>query len=90
MKQCLHITVSGRVQGVYFRANAKKQAQKLNIYGYVRNLDNGDVEILALGVSSALEQFISWCHQGPIMAKVSVVKVREHTSNELHHEFLIL
>lgn len=77
MKQTLHIVVNGRVQGVYFRANTQKQALKVGLSGYVRNLENGDVEIVATGTSSQIDSLVKWCHKGPILAKVLTVKTTE-------------
>lgn len=78
MKETLHIIVKGRVQGVYFRANTQKQASKLNLTGLVRNLPDNSVEIIAHGESNALQALISWCHKGPLLAKVSEVIVNRH------------
>ncbi len=76
MSEFVRILVSGRVQGVYFRAYTQKQAKKLNITGYAKNLPNGDVEIIASGNNDQLQQLINWCHKGPMLAKVSAVKTQ--------------
>ncbi len=89
MNNCLHIIVKGRVQGVYFRAYTQKQAVKLNISGFVRNLSNGDVEIFARGETDALRQLVSWCHKGPILAKVGQVIANSHDSGEMFDGFEI-
>ena len=89
MNACLHIIVKGRVQGVYFRAYTQKQAVKLNINGFVRNLANGDVEIVACGDADALAQLVSWCHKGPMMAKVSQVITTQHPIQEMFEAFEI-
>jgi acylphosphatase len=86
---CLHITVKGRVQGVYFRAYTQKQAVKFNLKGFVRNLPNGDVEILACGDESALQNLVSWCHKGPLFAKVNEVIVTASSKLEVFTEFEI-
>jgi acylphosphatase len=78
MSETLHIIVKGRVQGVYFRANTQKQASKFNLKGLVRNLPDNSVEIIAQGDSDALQQLITWCHKGPLLAKVSEVIVNPH------------
>lgn len=70
MNECLHIVVKGRVQGVYFRAYTQKQAVKLGIKGFVRNLANGDVEIVASAEEESLRKFLAWCQKGPILARV--------------------
>ena len=62
--------VSGKVQGVFFRASTREQALKLGLRGYARNLPDGRVEVLAEGDSSALDALERWLHAGPPMAKV--------------------
>ncbi|MDD4914661.1 MAG: acylphosphatase [Methylococcales bacterium] len=89
MKPCLHITVIGRVQGVYFRVYTQKQAIKLNLSGYVRNLPGGEVEIVVRGEAAALQKLVDWCHKGPILAKVSEVVVREWRLDEAFEGFEI-
>ena len=77
------ITVSGRVQGVFFRHNTKKTAQKLGLKGYVINLDNGNVEIVAQGSEENLKRLLEFCRKGPMFARVDDVKVKEEkTGNE--------
>lgn len=73
--QCLHCIVSGKVQNVWFRANTEKQAKKLGINGWVRNLADGTVEIKASGTSVALNAFVQWLHIGPETARVDNVTV---------------
>ncbi|MCQ8181495.1 acylphosphatase [Methylomonas sp. SURF-1] len=82
MKDCLHIIVKGRVQGVYFRAYTQKQAVKLNLSGFVRNLADGTVEIVASGHPEDLQKLVAWCRKGPVLAKVSEVSVTAHDTDE--------
>lgn len=89
MSTCLHIIVKGRVQGVYFRAYTQKQAVKLNLNGYVRNLTNGDVEVVVCGEHAAAQQLAAWCRKGPLLAKVSEVIVNDHSEHEAFAEFEI-
>ena len=70
------VRVEGRVQRVGFRDWAVKQAQQLGITGWVRNLSDGAVEILAQGAESAVEAFTEACREGPRFAQVT----RVHTS----------
>jgi len=70
MNTCKNIIVKGRVQGVGYRFSAKHAAQKMNITGTVKNLPDGSVEIYACGSSTDVQNFIVWCHQGPIRARV--------------------
>jgi len=90
MKDCLHIIVKGRVQGVCFRANTQKQAVKRNISGFTRNLTNGDVEIVAVGERDALQELVAWCHKGPLLAKVSEVLVSAYSDPKSYAGFEIL
>ncbi|MCK4806504.1 MAG: acylphosphatase [Candidatus Aegiribacteria sp.] len=70
------IVVSGRVQGVCFRAYTCDRAGILNVSGYVRNLPDGRVEILAEGENSAVDQLILWAGHGPSYANVTGTEVR--------------
>jgi acylphosphatase len=65
--------VSGRVQGVFFRASAKLEAERLGLRGYARNLADGRVEVLAAGEPAALTALARWLRQGPPQAKVAAV-----------------
>ncbi|QSX76571.1 acylphosphatase [Lysobacter arenosi] len=62
--------VSGRVQGVFFRASARDQALALGLRGFARNLPDGRVEVLAAGDDVALDRLAAWLRQGPEMARV--------------------
>lgn len=73
-------TIKGRVQGVWFRNSTRREAQKLGITGYAKNLPNGDVEVLANGDKAALDRLCQWLHDGPPMAKVSSVHEEAKTS----------
>lgn len=72
----VHIIISGKVQGVFFRATAKRVADELNLSGWVRNTSE-DVEVRATGADEDIAQFIEWCHHGPERANVSSVAVSE-------------
>jgi acylphosphatase len=75
-KRRAQVIISGRVQGVFFRASTRDQALRLGLNGWVRNLPNGDVEALFEGDSKAVAQMLLWCHQGPPYAAVQKVDVR--------------
>ncbi|MBI2597297.1 acylphosphatase [Candidatus Daviesbacteria bacterium] len=77
MKQHLNIKIYGLVQGIFFRATAKKQAEKLNITGFARNEPDGSVYIEAEGEKNNLDKFIKWCNKGPSMAEVEKVIIEE-------------
>ncbi|MDX2143099.1 MAG: acylphosphatase [Rhodospirillaceae bacterium] len=70
---CVRIRVSGRVQGVGYRAWAQKAALKLGLDGWVRNLNDGSVEAVARGAKSAADQFVAQCQVGPFLARVMAV-----------------
>jgi len=70
---CVRCYVAGRVQGVFFRATTREQAQRLGLSGYARNLPDGRVEVLACGAQDAVEQLKIWLRTGPSAAKVSGV-----------------
>jgi len=69
----LHVTVQGRVQGVGFRWFVRERARQLRLTGWVRNLADGSVEVLAQGEASALQQLRSALQDGPPGARVSAV-----------------
>lgn len=71
-----HIIVSGIVQGVFFRANTRNQAQMLGVKGWVRNKHDGTVEITAEGDKEKVERLITWCYKGPPGAVVNDVTVK--------------
>ncbi len=70
-----HLIISGRVQGVWYRASARDEARNIGLVGWVKNLHNGNVEAVAEGSKESIEQFIRWCHEGPPHAKVKEVQV---------------
>lgn len=74
---CRKCLVSGRVQGVFYRATAARRAQELRIRGYARNLPDGRVEVLALGEDAAVDEFVRWLWTGSSASKVSAVEVHE-------------
>ncbi len=77
MLKSYSIHVTGRVQGVFFRASTKEAAIKYNIHGFVRNELDSTVYIEAEGEENDLEKFIEWCREGPELAKVVEVKLEE-------------
>lgn len=75
--QCEHFRVSGRVQGVFYRASTQQQAMRLGLTGWVRNSEHGDVELIACGNAAQLEALEQWLWQGPPGARVTGVRRRE-------------
>lgn len=73
----VRVVVSGRVQGVWFRASTRDVAVQLGVSGYVRNLPDGDVEFIAEGEDAQVEKLIAWAHKGPPYAHVVHVEVEE-------------
>ena len=67
------VRVSGRVQGVYFRASTQQQARALDLVGWVRNTSDGAVELEAEGPVAAVEALVAWCRRGPPVARVDDV-----------------
>lgn len=87
-KICIRYVISGRVQGVWFRASAQEEAKKLNLTGWARNLQDGRVEVLACGSEQALSEFYHWLCQGPELAKVDEV-LSEPSTWEDFERFLV-
>ncbi|MDI6859159.1 MAG: acylphosphatase [Methanocellales archaeon] len=75
MKSRVHAFVSGRVQGVFFRSFTRSEATSLGIHGWVRNLRDGRVEVLAEGEKSALDELLGKLREGPPGARVEKVDV---------------
>jgi acylphosphatase len=73
--QCRRCLVSGRVQGVWFRASTVQRARGLGVTGYARNLADGRVEVLACGEPSAVDALCTWLWEGPPAARVADVRV---------------
>lgn len=71
---CAKFIVSGRVQGVFFRASTRAEAVRLGLTGYAKNLPDGSVEVLACGEDSALEALQRWLRIGPPVARVESVR----------------
>lgn len=70
-----HIVISGKVQGVWFRASLRTEAQALGLTGWVQNLRDGRVEALAQGPRERLLDLVDWCQDGPELAYVTDVQV---------------
>ena len=77
MNRCRHFLVSGQVQGVFFRAATEAAARRLGLTGWVRNLADGSVELVACGEEAKLMELERWLWQGPPRARVEQVRSRE-------------
>lgn len=69
----VRLIIKGRVQGVWFRDSTRRQASRLGVRGWVRNLPDGSVEVLAEGPAQKVDKLVEWCHEGPPAARVDQV-----------------
>lgn len=75
-KQRLHLIIKGKVQGVFFRASTVEEANRIGgLSGFVRNLPDESVEIVAEGLEENLKKLLSWAHHGPARSKVESVEI---------------
>ncbi|CAM3118820.1 acylphosphatase [Actinomyces slackii] len=79
----IHAIVSGRVQGVGFRYECANHAQGLGLVGEVRNLPDGDVEVMAQGPADDVSRLVAWLYHGPDWARVRGVRVSEMRAGSL-------
>lgn len=77
VKKAVKFTVSGTVQGIFFRNFCKDSADSLGLRGYVRNLDSGEVEVLVEGDKDKIEEMYKKLKQGPAHAQIREVKPEE-------------
>lgn len=77
------LRVSGKVQGVFFRASTQEKAQQLGIKGWVKNEPNGTVSAVGQGPDANLRQWIEWCREGPPQAIVEAIEIEEQPITEL-------
>jgi len=84
-----NIIVKGWVQGVFFRYETQKTASSLGLVGWVRNLRDGSVEVLAEGPKDKLEELIAWCRHGPAMARVENVEVSWQSPTGEYYAFKV-
>jgi len=73
----VHVYISGRVQGVFFRAETQHAAMSFNLTGWVRNMQDGRVEAVFEGEDENVDKMLDWCHIGPRAARVENVTVKE-------------
>jgi acylphosphatase len=85
----IHINISGRVQGVFYRSSARRRALELGLRGWVRNLSNGRVDALVEGEEEQVEIFINWCRKGPPLAVVTDLKSKQETPTGEFESFRI-
>lgn len=82
--------ISGRVQGVWYRAHTRDKAVALGVVGFVRNLPDGTVEIVAQGEDAKVDALMDWAHVGPPLGEVSEVRVRDMAEEEDFVSFEVL
>lgn len=73
----MHCIVRGKVQGVFFRKHTQEQARHLGVKGWVKNLTDGNVEVMVSGDKDAVEELVAWLHQGPPASNVERVDTKE-------------
>lgn len=81
--------ITGKVQGVFYRASCEKQAKDLGVTGYVRNLSDGRVEVLAEGNEEQLKALLDWCKAGSSEAKVEQVVVEKRFGSHAYNDFQV-
>lgn len=72
----VHLSIEGRVQGVFFRYSTVEEAVRLRLSGWVRNCPDGSLEVVAEGPKMNIEELIRWCHHGPPGAHVHNVRIQ--------------
>ncbi|HAJ27335.1 MAG TPA: acylphosphatase [Syntrophus sp. (in: bacteria)] len=86
----IHVTITGRVQGVAFRAATREAAIALNLTGWVKNLRDGRVEAIFEGEDDQMELIQHWCKHGPPLARVTGVDLSEEDYTGEFREFTVL
>lgn len=86
----IEAVVSGKVQGVAYRAYVDDAAVKLGLAGYAENNPDGTVTVVAQGETDALKEFIEWLYEGSLMAQVTGVDVSWRSPSKTYHDFSVL
>ena len=86
----VRVRIHGRVQGVFFRAEARSRAESLGIAGWVRNAPDGSVEALFEGEPERVDSMVEWCRRGPSGAHVTEVEVFEEEAGQAERGFRVL
>jgi acylphosphatase len=86
----VHVVISGRVQGVWYRASTKQKADELGLTGWVKNTRDGNVEAVFEGQVSVIDEMIAWCRKGPPLAHVTNVNVIEKHQGNHYSDFTVL
>jgi len=82
-KICVRAIIHGRVQGVFFRMETRKAAQRIGVFGWVKNKEDGTVEALFEGEKERVDSVLEWCRKGPPLSEVEKVSLsrEEFTGN---------
>ncbi|MEO6682342.1 MAG: acylphosphatase [Ginsengibacter sp.] len=80
--ETVHLIISGKVQGVFYRASAKKKAEQLNVRGWIKNTPEGNVEATVTGEAGKIQDFIQWCQSGPDKAVIKDIKIYKQDFQE--------
>jgi acylphosphatase len=89
MQRTISITITGKVQGVYYRQSAREKALELGLTGEVKNMGDGNVHIMATGTQEQLAIFTGWCKKGPPRAVVAGVEILELPLKQFDHFAII-
>lgn len=84
-----HLKITGKVQGVFFRSNAREKAESLGLTGYVKNILDGSVEAVLQGGKNQIESFISWTKEGSSSAKVNNIAINWQSLEKKFSSFRI-
>ncbi len=85
----VHVLISGKVQGVGFRASTRRRAKNLELAGWVKNTEEGKVEAVFEGEDDNVDEMLDWCRKGPSIARVVNVDVEEEEP-EILEEFKLI
>ena len=85
----LHIIIKGKVQGVFFRANAFKWSEKFHVVGWIRNKEDY-VEVIVQGEDSNVLSFVEMCKQGPQLSRIEEIKIEEKEIDKRFKSFQII
>ncbi len=88
--EAVKVIISGKVQGVSFRASLKKIAQECNVVGWVRNVEDGSVEAFIQGKNSNVQRVLDWCHSGPPNARVENLVIKKERVEPTARYFVVL
>lgn len=83
----VHVTIKGRVQGVFYRASTQNEAERLGIKGWVKNMPNGDVQAVFQSDPTLIEQILEWCWQGPPASRVDKIEKTGQNPQKIYTTF---